>query len=138
MSHKRLLIVAAIIAAIVFAGFILSVPHTTRDVEKALLQKSETSNTPNISIHDSFKKGMHTITGSVTAPNVCTAVTAQASPVGDALHPNGILIVFSMQRDLGVCLQVPTDVSFKVTMSAPAGLPITATVNGIAATTTTL
>jgi hypothetical protein len=43
-----------------------------------------------------------------------------------------------MPSDSGICLQVPTRISFHTTVSAPANLPISATVNGSLASTTSL
>ena len=134
MRHSRLWVAAAIIAFVVLAGFILSVPHT-RDINTAPSQDVAAS-VPVVALHDSFKKGLHTITGSIQAPDACATVAAQASPSGDASSTTGILLELSLPEDSGVCLQVPTRVTFTATVSAPANLPITATVNGVAATTT--
>lgn len=135
MNHKRLLIVSAIIAVVIFAGFVLSVPHT-RDIGNSKFSQSAAPSVPTVSLHDSFKKGVHTITGSIEAPNACASVDAQASLVGDASSASGILIALSLEKDSGVCLQVPTEIRFTTTITAPARLPIIATVNGESATTT--
>jgi len=134
MKHSRLWVLAAIIAFVIFTGFILSVPHT-RDVSKPL-PSSVAMDVPTVSLHDSFKKGVHTITGSLQAPNACAAVTAEATLEGAASTTGSILVALSLPRDSGVCLQVPTKINFTATINAPARLPITATVNGAAATTT--
>ena len=135
MSHKRLWVASAIIASVILLGFVLSVPHT-RDIDSALSPVSATTSVPIVALHDSFKKEVHTITGSIQAPNACTTVTAQASLLGDASNANEIIVALSMPRDSGVCLQIPTQANFTVTISAPAHLPITATVNGTIASTT--
>ncbi|OGG39934.1 hypothetical protein A2118_01130 [Candidatus Kaiserbacteria bacterium GWA2_50_9] len=135
MNPKRLWVAAAIIAVVIFVGFVLSVPHT-RDVEETAFSQKVTTVVPFVTLHDSFKKGLHTITGSIEAPNACTDITAQAFLSGDASSPAGIVVALSMPEDSGICLQVPTRMNFSVTISAPAQLPITATVNGLAATTT--
>ncbi|MDP1690141.1 MAG: hypothetical protein Q8L52_03000 [bacterium] len=135
MSHKRLWVAATIIASVVLVGFVLSVPHT-RDIGKTSLPQNEAAQVPSVTLHDSYKKGMHTITGSIETPNACTQVAVQASLQNDASGASSILVVLSMPEDSGVCLQVPMNVDFKVTVNAPANLPITATVNGIMATTT--
>lgn len=136
MKYSRLWVAAAIIAFVVIVGFVLSVPHTTRDAEKISSLQNAATVVPGVSLHDSYKKGLHTITGSVKAPNACTTVAAQATLSGDAADPSGILVQITLPTDTGVCLQVPTNASFSTTISAPTGLPITATVNGEAATTT--
>ena len=136
MNHTRLWVVASILAFIIFAGFLLSAPHT-RDIVEVSAPHATTS-VPTVALHDSFKKGVHTITGAVSAPDACTAVTAQATPVGTASSTDSILVVVSMPLDSGICLKRSTSIHFSTTIAAPAGLPITATVNSAAATTTAL
>jgi hypothetical protein len=136
MRYSRLWLAATIIALVVFGGFVLSVPHT-KDVDTGLSLESVATSVPIVTVRDSFKKGLHTITGSLEAPNACASVTAEATYSGDTPDTEGILVALSLPEDSGVCLQVPTRVSFTATVSAPARLPITVTVNGTAATTTT-
>jgi len=130
----RLWASAGIIATVILIAFALSVPHT-RDVAVKLLP-TVAPIVPTVTLHDAFKKGLHTILGSIKAPNACTPVSASASLVGNASSTQSILVAISMQSDSGICLQVPTLVNFKTTVSAPANLPITATVNGSLASTT--
>ena len=134
MSHTRLWIAATIIAFLVVVSFVFSVPHT-RDVIREPAPQSATT-VPLVTLHDGFKKGLHTITGSVEAPNACTIVTAQANLQGDASSTQSIQVALSMPIDANVCLQMPTRMDFSTTVTAPAQIPITATVNGSAATTT--
>lgn len=134
MTHKRLWTAAAIIALVVIGGFLISVPHT-RDLKTAA-QSEVVSGPPEVAVRDSFKKGIHTLSGSIFVQNACTAVTAQASLIGDASDPSGIALQISYPIDSGVCLQVPTRVSFQTSVSGPARLPLIATVNGVSATTT--
>lgn len=129
------MVAASIIAVVIIASFVLSVPHT-RDIPGTSLSPTVTRSVPLVTLHDSFKKGLHTITGSIEAPNACTIVTANASIVGDATSTKSILVAISQASDAGVCLQLPIPIKFSVTISAPAELPITATVNGLSATTT--
>ena len=136
MNHTRLWVAAAIIACIVAAGFILSVPHT-RDITVTANTQPAPASVPVVTLQDAFKKNLHTITGSIEAPDACTLVTANATVTGTASSTENILVAISMPSDTGgVCLQLPTVMSFKTTVSAPAGLPLTATVNGIVASTT--
>lgn len=134
MKYSRLRVLAAIIASAILISFLLSVPRA-RDGIKPMVQ-NETANTPVVALRDSFKKGVHTITGSFTAMNACTTVAADTSLVGEA--SSTILVALSVPEDSGVCLQVPTEESFTTTVSAPARLPIIVTVNGAPATTTPL
>jgi hypothetical protein len=136
MSHKRLLVSAAIIAFVVFVSFTISVPRT-RDIEVKSSLPAETTDVPSVTLRDSFKKGLHTISGWIEAPNACTAISASATLSG-ASSTESILIEIFTQSDSGVCLQVPTRTSFETTISAPVNLPITVTVNGSPATATSL
>lgn len=130
MNQKRLWVVTAIIALIIVVGFVFSVPHT-RDIplEKATEEVEQTI--PQVTLQDVFKKGLHTITGSLEVPNACVAVMANATLIGE-----GIEVAISLSSDEGVCLQVPTIVTFKTTITAPAQVPLSVTVNGVAASTT--
>lgn len=135
MNRMRLWISAAIIATVILITFALSVPHT-RDVETNQAPLTETKKVPSVSLRDSFKKGVHTISGSVEAPNACALANASATLVNDISNSESILVTISMSSDSGICLQVPSRAGFQTTVSAPAGLPISATVNGALASTT--
>lgn len=134
MRHIRLWTSAGIIAVVIFVSFVITVPHT-RDLPVPVVSEAETQTIPNVSIRDAFKKGTHTITGSIMAPNPCTSVSVTAEIVG-ATSSQSILLSILMPSDAGVCLQIPVLKSFSTTMNGPSGLPIQATVNGISATTT--
>lgn len=137
MIHTRLWIAATIIAVIILASFVLSVP---RAGDVPLPEKSEeaTTTVPLVTLHDAYRKGTHTISGSVVAPNPCTSLDATATLQGTASTSQSILISFSMPKDTGVCVQQSVNLPFSVTIAAPADLPITATVNGAPATLKTL
>ncbi|MDP2655250.1 MAG: hypothetical protein Q8P17_01680 [bacterium] len=137
MNRMRLWVSAAIIAFVILVVFALSVPHT-RDVKVDVELPLDTENVPSVVLRDSFKKGIHTISGSFEAPNACTSVNASATLVGDVSSKESILVTISMPSDSGVCLQAPTRTSFQTTVSAPANLPISVTVNGFLASTTSL
>lgn len=134
MNRMRLWASAAIIAVVILIAFALSVPHVSdSNVEE---QPAAVATIPTVTLRDSFKKGVHTISGSLEASNACIAVSASAATTGSASSTEGILVTISLQSDSGVCLQVPTRMNFETTLSAPAALPITVTVNGSLATTT--
>ena len=136
MSHKRLWIAATIIGGIVLIGFALSVPHTRDVVESSSVRV--TPEVPVVVVHDSFKKGLHTITGSVVAPNVCADVSTEARVNTSASTTDSILVVISISRDTGVCLELPTVMKFSTTIAAAARVPLVVTVNGVTASTTSL
>ena len=131
----RLWASAGIIAVIILVGFVLSVPHA-REVPSSSANASAATSTPMVTVHDSYRKGVHTITGSVLAPDACTPVSVEAMVEGGVASPQGILLALTMRGDTGVCLEVPTRINISTTILAPASLPISVTVNGAAASTT--
>lgn len=137
MSHTRLWAAAAIIALAIGIGFLFSVPHTS---DVALSEEPEAAGptAPPVALRDVFKKGVHTITGSVEAPDACTTASAQAFLEGDTSETARIVVAVSLEGGEGVCLELPTRASFSATLAAPIGVPLSATVNGVAATTTAL
>ena len=132
MNHSRLWILATIIALAIMLGFVVSVPHT-RDIATAPLENI-VQVAPVVSLNDSFRKGLHTISGSLTVPNACTFVTARPVLTNNASSTDGILVELSFPVDTGVCLQVHTRTNFSTTLNAPARLPISVMVNGVVAT----
>jgi len=136
MNHTRLLTAAVIIAIVVVIGFVLSVPHTRDVANTELSQQIVETSVPTVSLRDTFKKGVHTISGSIAVPNICTEVTAEASLISDESGSENIRVALSLSEDTGICLQLPARVNFSTTLSAPANLPLSATVNGLLATTT--
>lgn len=134
MNHTRLWAAAVIITFVIIVGFVLSVPHT-RDIARTEDVDTEEPGVSPVTLRDSFKKGVHTITGSLTAPNACAAASAQATFVSEASSTDNILLDISLSEDSEVCLQLPTLLDFSATVAAPANVPITVTVNGSVATT---
>jgi len=130
----RLWVAATIIACVVAIGFFLSAPRTSDRAENTVPSVALES-IPEVAMRDVYKKGTHTITGSLLAPNVCTVASAVATLQGAATSTESILVEVSMPVDEGVCLQVPTRVVFQTTIAAPDDLPLVVTVNGSPATT---
>jgi len=135
MNHTRLWVVATIIAVIILAGFALSVPHTQEVIETSPSFMSSAS-IPSVTLHDVFKKGMHTIVGSIAAPDACVTVSAAATLESGASGTSSILVDVTMPDEPGVCLERSSTERFSVTVAAPQGLPIMVRVNGVTATTT--
>jgi len=137
MNHARLWLAAAIIAMVISLGFILSVPHA-RELPQTpeIATNNPATIVPAVALHDSYKKGTHTLTGSVFAPNACSTASAKASLVG-AGDKQAILVAVTLTTDTtGVCLELPTKVTFSTTLTAPSRLPLQATINGTTASTT--
>lgn len=137
MRHTKLWVLATILATILIASFVISVPRTRDVVLKPVVQE-KVAIIPSMTLHDSFKKGLHTITGTITAPNPCTEVSAKATLDGSASSTQSILIAVTMPESTGICLERVAKLPFSVTLTAPARLPIVVTVNGTPATTTDL
>ena len=134
MRHTRLWIIATIIAGIILVSFALSVPHTRDVAETPAAQRAPS--VPSVSLHDAFKKGLHTITGSIKAPTPCTSLSADATFNDASSTTANIIVKITMPEDSGVCLQQSTDLTFSATVAAPADTPITVLINGNLATTT--
>lgn len=136
MNQKHLWIATLIITLGIGTAFLLSVPHTTRDVTPT----SETlvsTELPLVAFRDSVRQGLHTISGWYLGPTACTTVTATSTLVHD-LDAGRIVVMLSAPLDTQVCLRVPTKIQFSTTLAAPAALPVSIVVNGIAASTTDL
>lgn len=137
MTHMRLWAAAGIIACVVIVGFILSVPRVG-DGGRVPSEQGEARTVLPVSLRDTYKKGVHTITGAVKAKTACSQVDATATLKGDVANPEGIVVEIAVTDPDGVCLQLPTSVPFSTTINAPSGLPVTVTLNGANATTTAL
>jgi len=134
MTHTRLWLAASILAGIILVIFFLSVPHT-RDIPQAATTSEATPVPTKVSVHDVYKKGTHTLTGTVQAPNPCTTLSATATTVV-AASTSSILVTISMPEDAGICLQQITQLPFSTTVAAPANVPVSVTVNGTEADVT--
>ena len=132
---SRLSTAAAMIALGIVVLFALSVPRT-HELPVPPREAVTAANVPVVELHDAYKKGTHTLTGAVTAPNACSSVTAQAVLAGDASKTQSIQLALSLSNGTGVCLELPTRITFSTALSVPAGLPISTSVNGVAASTT--
>ncbi|HUY62840.1 MAG TPA: hypothetical protein VMV50_03610 [Candidatus Paceibacterota bacterium] len=135
MSHMRLWAAASIIAVVIVIGFFISAPHAS-EVAQVAQPQAAAATAPVVTLHDAYRRGAHTITGSLMAPDACMIATATSTLVGSASTSESIAVSISMPADSGVCLELPTKAVFSTTIAAPAGLPISATVNGAAASTT--
>ncbi len=136
MNHKSLSAAAILLACVIVIGFLLSVPRVSEAPNAADLQ-TRGATIPPVTLRDTFKKGVHTLSGSVLAPNACTEVSASATLLSDASSTPGIALALTTSAGDGVCLQLPTAVPFSTSISGVAGVPVVVTVNGSVATTTT-
>jgi hypothetical protein len=135
MHNMRLWSAAAVIAVILIVGFALSVPHLS-DMGVSH-PTAATPALPVVYVHDAYKKGAHTLTVKVAAPDACTVITGSANAVAaDASStPDTIAITLDMPADAGVCLQEPATTTLSLSAAAGASAKITASINGTTATT---
>jgi hypothetical protein len=88
----------------------------------------------NIHYTDSYKKGVHTIRGTATVPTACVAFSSTITgPTGSS---TAIRIDLTAPTDTGMCLELPTAVSFNGSITADQNVPIAIYANGTLATTT--
>ena len=127
MMYSRSRLAIGVLIGILAFSFFFSVPRTRDVIEQSLPVVAPEA--PSVSVQDTFKKGSHTITGSVEAPNACATIHAEALYENAETPDARIHIVITMTPYEGTCLQLPTRMRFSVTVSAPAKLPIIATVN---------
>jgi hypothetical protein len=141
MHHTRLSAAAGIIALVLLVGFVLSVPHT-RDLMRPAPAPAPEVATPVVTLSTHYAKGTYTLSGTVTAPDACTIVSAAAALQGaDASTSTtttgqSIALALTWSPDVGTCLMLPTPMSFSTTLVAPRDLPVSVTVNGAMASTT--
>jgi len=139
MTHMRLSSAAIIIAILIGVAFMFSVPRVVRDGEQEQRVEEVVAKAPEVELSDSYKKGVHTIMGSIVAPNACTTLTAEASHAQSADSATVINLAITTASNDGVCLQLPTKVKFTTSIEAPADVLIQqTTVNGVVATTIAL
>ncbi|MBI2410051.1 hypothetical protein HYV30_03360 [Candidatus Kaiserbacteria bacterium] len=133
MIQGHLRTATIIIAICILIIFGLSVPRA-RDVPTHAPLNSFVTEIPSaVSIRDTYKKGVHSITGSLEAPNACSSATVVATSTDAEIN-----LSIAVESDPGICLQVPTKVTFSTQIDAPPALPISVTVNGSPATTSSL
>lgn len=135
MKSSRLWTAAGIIGAVIVVMFILSVPRTSELPDKSS-DDAPQAVAPTVKLSTVYKKGVHTIRGSIVAKDACTSVEATATGNNGEASSTEVLLTIKTLETGGVCLQIPTSIEFATTVNAPANLPIAVTVNGIMASTT--
>lgn len=119
-------VIVVFLGTVLFALRTSEAPHTTEPL-------TASSTPPAVSLKDSYKKGAHTLTGSLTVPTPCHSVTASASFLPSEVPPT-IRVDVDAPADDGLCLTLPTDKTFSLSVSAPQDVPTVVYVNGIPAT----
>lgn len=138
MHNLRFWIAAGILGFVILISFFFSVPHTRDVALQKTVESHEAAILPRIALRDTYKKGVHTIVGTIEAPTACANVRAESALIGESSTTQSILVSISMPDDEGVCLKLPTSFSFSTMIDAPPSLPIVVTVNGKPASATPL
>ncbi|OGG68381.1 hypothetical protein A3H77_01390 [Candidatus Kaiserbacteria bacterium RIFCSPLOWO2_02_FULL_56_11] len=112
---------------VIIIGFAFFVPRANRGGEQAPITETATLS-PAVSFMTKYAKGVHTIEGFVTAPTPCTEVSADARVASGT--PETISVDILMPPDTGICLQVITELPFKVSVKASTDAVIEVFVNG--------
>ncbi len=135
---RRYLLAALILAGIIALSFLISVPHA-REVSAPVPQASPAAtSTPSVTLKDTFRKGVRTLTGTIVAPDACAPVSATSTLVGNASTTQSIRLDIMLAPTDGVCLELPTTLPFSTSLTAPKDSPVSIFVNGTAATTSAL
>lgn len=137
MKLSRLWTAAGIIGVVILVMFVLSVPRVS-EVQTSVNESVPSIITPVVKISDVYKKGSHTIKGSIVTKDACTTVEVTAAGNNGNASSTEILLAIKTLETSGVCLQIPTAIQFVTTVNAPSNLPITVTVNDTLASTTDL
>lgn len=119
---------------IAFAFFVFRItegPVTPTVSEPAVTIISDVRN-----VADTYKKGVHTVHGTVTVPTACTEIEANASVDSESSSTPVIRVDLSAESDTGTCLMLPTNKTFSVQATLTGSAPIAVYVNGVLATTT--
>ena len=128
---------SVIIACVVLAGFLFMTPHAREVVRTEAPKPAEPAQV--VALRDAYRKGVHSISGTLDVPDACATVSASAETAGTASSTETIIVALVVPTTEGVCLQVPSLAAFAVKVSAPAGARVSSvTVNGRTASTTGL
>lgn len=117
---------------IAFAIFAL---RTTEGPAPVSHEESTVAVITGVTVTDTYssKTGLHTIKGTAKVPTACTPLTATTS-MSEA-SSTVIRVDLTATRDAGVCLELPTEVPFSVTSSAPKNDSVEVYTNGTLAAT---
>lgn len=132
----RIALGTSVLIVITVLIFVFSIPHANTPGESGPAPLVIAPVVPGISIRDVYKKGAHTITGSLKVPNHCTTVSVES--VLDGEPTKGILILLTVLEDEGICLQEKVERSFTTSIVAEEKMPIRVLINGTEATVTLL
>ena len=117
-----------LIAAALLASVIYFLPKTQ---EVARDRQEEGAPVP-VSYTASFDEGTHTVTGTVSLKNRCQPFDASAV-LDESVTPAVVRVELLAGEDEGVCLEIPEERSFSVSVDGPEAAAVQVFVNGIPA-----
>ncbi len=137
---RRLFIIALILIAFGILSIFIFSPHLTNNGNIAAHVSVATS-TPHVitlvSLQNSYRRGKHTIKGSLVMPTPCYTITANTSMVPSTTPPV-IRLNLVVPIDTGRCLALTATTTFSTTQVAAKGAIIKAYINNTFATSTAL
>jgi hypothetical protein len=130
----------AIFVAILLLGFILFSFKLSEGPAATPEPAPTNAEITNIQVKDKITKGVHAISGSATVPTACTTLSANSSVIAgeNASSTPVIRIDLSAPLDTGMCLELPTAISFTFSIRADPAASIEVYANGAPASTTAL
>ncbi len=138
MQVKRLVIIVFVLAIIIIIAIFSSSKHLKDHPLNSLRVATSTQNTIRVvSLSHSYKRGVYTIQGSITVPNICYAVSTHTSLI-PSTTPQRIRLILSVPNDTGRCLQLVATTTFSVTQRAKKNASVEVYLNGVLATSTKL
>lgn len=127
--YSRARLAAGVGIGILLFTLFFSVPRTSDSIDDAV-STQVSPEAPKVTVQDVYKKGVHTLTGSLEADNACASVSSEAFHERGDERESHIRVAITLVHHEGTCLQLPTRMRFTTSLTAPAKLPIVATVNG--------
>ncbi len=135
---KRLLFISIFIIVAGIIGTIFSSAKVSNDVRPVSIVATTTS--PIITLKllkDSYRRGIHTISGAVVVPNPCYVVNARTSLI-PSTTPTVIRLDLSVPEYTGRCLELTATTTFITKQKAEKRATITTYLNGVLTATSTI
>ena len=123
MPHLRTVLAGGIILFVLIGGFMLFVPRANESEEEPAI--SQHQEPPTVSLANTYAEGTRTLSGTLMVPTACSTLDASAS-----LEGNAVALSLSVPDISGVCLEIPEERSFSVSLEAPEDASIAVFVNG--------
>lgn len=127
MKKQYILIIGALL---ILGGLVFFLPTAQAPEPQSVTSTSTPTSlpTPPTFTH-TFKKGTHTLIGTLTLPTPCYQV-AESVEIDDTATPEQVTVAITTSTDDGLCVQVIDERLVEVSFDASADAVITATLNG--------